>query len=170
MVAAANLARAKYVSPRRRGPSLGSRLRGRTRMGRPVVGLERTARSSRSCLIVRRRSKHFLAATPAKAGAQLGDVADVRCAPLRQLSQLGPGLRRGGGPRWRGRAVGGQTFPKSKPTPVQPRPPQTYAAPPAVPKVRSTHTANARHRSTARSCTRPRDTRRPVETRPPHAA
>ncbi|BCA62382.1 hypothetical protein HMP09_1616 [Sphingomonas sp. HMP9] len=34
--------------------------------------------------------------SPAKAGVQLGDVADVRCERLARPSQLGPGLRRGG--------------------------------------------------------------------------
>ena len=34
--------------------------------------------------------------TPAEAGAQLGDGAELRCAPSLQPFQLGPGLRRGG--------------------------------------------------------------------------
>ncbi len=38
--------------------------------------------------------------TPAKAGAQLGDIADTRCASLFRPTQLDPGLRRGGEIIW----------------------------------------------------------------------
>ncbi len=38
--------------------------------------------------------------TPAKAGAQLGDVADDGLRTVTAASQLGPGLRRGGGPNY----------------------------------------------------------------------
>ena len=38
--------------------------------------------------------------TPAEAGAQLGDIADMRCASLLQPTQMDPGLRRGGKIVW----------------------------------------------------------------------
>ena len=46
--------------------------------------------------------RHAPKPAPAKAGVQLGNVADWRCASSPQPTQLGPGLRRGGIPVCRG--------------------------------------------------------------------